>query len=90
MLVRTKLAHLPYRKTLEDFNFQFQPSIDERQVQELATMAFVNRAENLVLLGPPGVGKTHLAIAFTIRGHISRTVGLFCYGKSVDRGFKKS
>lgn len=41
--VRTKLAHLPYRKTLEEFDFSFQPSIDERMIRELATMTFVGR-----------------------------------------------
>ncbi|MBA4544270.1 MULTISPECIES: IS21-like element helper ATPase IstB [Thermoactinomyces] len=64
--VRTKLARLPYRKSLDDFDFSFQPSLDERFVRELATMTFVQRNENLILLGPPGVGKTHLAIAMAI------------------------
>lgn len=64
--VRTKLAHLPYRKTLEEFDFSFQPSIDERMVRELATMTFVGRQENVMLLGPPGVGKSHLAVALGV------------------------
>jgi DNA replication protein DnaC len=64
---RTRLAHLPYNRTLEQFQFSFQPSIDERQVKELAALAFVSEATNLLFLGPPGVGKTHLAVALGIR-----------------------
>lgn len=55
--VRTKLAHLPYRKTMEEFDFSFQPSIEERLVRELSTMSFVGQQENVIMLGPPGVGK---------------------------------
>lgn len=51
MEVRTKLARLPYRKTLAEFDFSFQPSIDEKLVKELATMAFIYRTENVILLG---------------------------------------
>ncbi len=64
---RTRLAHLPYLRTLEQFQFSFQPSVDERQVRELAALSFVAEAANLLLLGPPGVGKTHLAVALGIR-----------------------
>jgi len=60
---RTKLARLPFRKTLDDFDFDAQPSVDRRQVRELATLQFLAHAENVILLGPPGVGKTHVAVA---------------------------
>ncbi|MDI9260532.1 IS21-like element helper ATPase IstB [Alicyclobacillus sendaiensis] len=61
--LRLRMARLPYRKTLEDFDFTFQPSLDEKAIRELATMSFVERAENVLFLGPPEVGKTHLAVA---------------------------
>src|SRR6201984_3724280 len=60
---RLQLAHLPYVKTFGQFDFTFQPSIDERQIRELRTLRFVHEASNVILLGPPGVGKTHLAVA---------------------------
>ena len=67
LTTRTRMAHLPFRRTLEQFDFAFQPSIDERQIKELASLAFVAEATNLLLLGPPGVGKTHLAVALALR-----------------------
>jgi DNA replication protein DnaC len=50
---RLQLAHLPYIKTFDQFDFAFQPSIDERQVRELRTLRFVHEASNVILLGPP-------------------------------------
>jgi IstB transposition helper protein len=61
--VRMKLSHLPYRRTLSEFDFSFQPGIDERLIRELAGLTFIGRHENVLFLGPPGVGKTHLAVA---------------------------
>ena len=60
---RLQLAHLPFVKTFDQFDFAFQPSIDERQIRELRTLRFVHEPSNVILLGPPGVGKTHLAVA---------------------------
>lgn len=60
---RLKAAKLPTRKTLEEFDFSFQPSIDERHIWELADLSFVKTNRTIVFLGPPGVGKTHLALS---------------------------
>jgi DNA replication protein DnaC len=64
---RLSQARLPWIKTLEQFEFSFQPSIDRKVVRELSGLGFVERAENVILLGPPGVGKTHLAIALGVK-----------------------
>jgi DNA replication protein DnaC len=61
--VRTQLAGFPAVKGLEQFDFKFPTSIDEKKIRELASLRFLERHENVVLLGPPGVGKTHLAIS---------------------------
>jgi DNA replication protein DnaC len=61
--MRIAMAHFPFHKSLESFDFKFQPSLDARQVRELATGRFIADADNVLLLGPPGVGKTHLAVA---------------------------
>jgi DNA replication protein DnaC len=59
----TKIAHFPTLRDLDGFDFAAQPSIDKAQTRELAACRWVAHAEALLLLGPPGVGKTHLAIA---------------------------
>lgn len=64
---RLKLARFPYVKTIEQFDFTFQPSIDKKIIRELCSLRFVERSENVILLGPPGVGKTHLAIALGVK-----------------------
>src|SRR3990167_7400251 len=57
---RLRLTRFPWVKTLEQFDFDFQPSLDRRQVRELAGLSFVERAHNVIVLGPPGGGETHL------------------------------
>jgi DNA replication protein DnaC len=60
---RLQLAHFPFVKTFEQFDFGFQPSLDDRQIRELRSLRFIHEASNVIFLGPPGVGKTHLSVA---------------------------
>jgi DNA replication protein DnaC len=71
-----QIAHFPSVRTLEEFDFSLQPSVDERLIQELATGNFIAHGEAVLMLGPPGVGKTHLAVGLgrkvVERGHTVR------------------
>lgn len=92
-----QIAHFPAVKTLEDFDFKAQPSVDAKLVRELATGRYVAQAENVLLFGPPGVGKTHLAIALgraaVETGHsvlfVSATTLLAALSKAESEGHLK-
>jgi DNA replication protein DnaC len=61
-----RTSKLPHHKTLDEYDFSFQPDLDPRKVKDLATLSFVEDKANVALLGPPGVGKTHLAVALAV------------------------
>jgi DNA replication protein DnaC len=63
MAARLRFAHFPARRTLEGFDFDFQPSVDPKLIADLASLRFVDEGRPLLLLGQPGCGKSHLAIA---------------------------
>ncbi len=65
--MRTAMARFPYVKPLDTFDFAYQPSIDKKQVQNLASCHFIEHGDNVLVLGPPGVGKTHLAVALGLK-----------------------
>ena len=64
---RIKSARFPIVKSLDDFDYAFQPSIDKKKLEELSSLRFIDNKENILFLGPPGVGKTHLATGFGVR-----------------------
>jgi DNA replication protein DnaC len=64
--LNVKQAKFPYLKTLESFDFTYQASLNEGQLKDLSKCRWVRNGENLIFLGPPGVGKTHLAVALGI------------------------
>ncbi len=72
--VKTKInkARFPFIKTLEEFDFSFQPSIREKEIIALGSLDFVEKKENIVFLGPPGVGKTHLSVALGIKACMAK------------------
>jgi len=61
-----KLSGLPHHKTLDSFDFAFQPDLDARKVRDLGTLGFIDAKSNVAFLGPPGVGKTMLAVALAV------------------------
>ena len=63
---RIKRARFPIIKRLNEFNYQFQPSISQQQIAEFATISFLDNQENIIFIGSPGVGKTHLSIGLGI------------------------
>ncbi|WP_439641856.1 IS21-like element helper ATPase IstB [Nevskia sp.] len=71
--VLTKLAGFPIIKTLEEFDYTFAHGVTKKTIQELSGLSFVERAENVVLLGPSGIGKTHLAISL---GYLAAQAGM--------------
>jgi DNA replication protein DnaC len=64
---RIRLAHLPARKTLEQFDFSFQTSVKRQVLLHLANLDFIQTQTNVLFVGPPGTGKTHLAIALSLK-----------------------
>jgi DNA replication protein DnaC len=89
-----QIAHFPCVRTIEGFDFAFQPSADERLIRELSTGTFIAHGENVLIFGPPGVGKSHLAIGLgrkiVEQGHTVRfttaTALLATLGKAETEG----
>lgn len=79
---RLRVSRLPHKKTISEYDFGFQPGVDERQIRELETLSFIHRQENVIFLGPPGVGKSHLAIGLAVE---AIKQGMSVYFVSMDR-----
>lgn len=74
---RIAKARFPTLKTIEGFDFSFQPQLNEKEIIRLTSLEFLENKENLLFLGPPGVGKTHLAIAFGVKACLAKYRVLF-------------
>jgi DNA replication protein DnaC len=77
--VRSKIkkAKFPFIKTIEEYDFSFQPEVDEKLIKELSELNFMEEAKNIIFVGPPGVGKTHLAVGLGIKAAKKRKRVLF-------------
>jgi DNA replication protein DnaC len=77
--VKTKIhkARFPFLKTLEAFDFSFQPALGEKEILRLGSLEFIEKRENLIFLGPPGVGKTHLAVGIGLKACCAKYRVLF-------------
>jgi DNA replication protein DnaC len=60
-------AHFPYLKKIEEFDFSFQPNLNEKDIIRLSSLEFIDKKGNVIFLGPPGVGKTHLSVALGMK-----------------------
>lgn len=67
LAARMRYARFPFRRAIEDFDFEFQPSVDRKLVEDLASLRFIGENRGVLFLGQPGCGKTHLAVALAIR-----------------------
>lgn len=83
-------AAFPFLKTLSDFDFSFQPSVSEAQMQEFCSLGFIERAENIVFLGSSGVGKTHLATAIGISAAQHHNITYFIKCHDLIQQLKKA
>lgn len=89
---KIKKASFPFLKTLEEYDFTYQPKVDGKLIRELATLNFLYQAKNIVFIGPPGVSKTHLAVAFGLIAARALKKGQILNRRSSDQraGFVRS
>ncbi len=85
-----KVANFPFYKTLEDYDFSFQPSVNKEKVIELKNLRFLENKENILFIGSPGVGKTHLATAIGIEAAKNRQITYFINCNDLINNLKKA
>jgi len=87
-LINLTISHFPYYKTIDDFDFTYQPSINKPQILDLLSLRFVEHFENILLIGNSGVGKTHLATALGIEASSKRISTYFIHFNTLMQKFK--
>lgn len=81
-----KISGLPFIKSIDEFDFAFQPKLDRQKVMSLFDLAFIQQKQNVIFLGPPGVGKTHLAVSLALKACQS---GMSIYFTNMEDLIKK-
>lgn len=89
-IAMVKTAGFPHQKGLDAFDFEFQPSINKQQILDLASLRFIGQKENIVFMGPSGVGKSHLATAIGIIAATQRTSTYFIKCHDLIMNLKKA
>ena len=75
--INITVSSFPYHKTLKDFDFSYQPTINKQKIMDLASLRFIEEKSNIIFIGSPGVGKTHLATALGIEAASQRVSTYF-------------
>lgn len=83
-------ANFPYLKTLKDYDFDFQPSVNKKQLQDLISLGFLEKHENIIFVGTPGTGKTHLATSIGIEAATKRVSTYFISFQELMNQLKKA
>ena len=84
--IALKISGLPFIKSIDEFDFTFQPKLDRQKVMSLFDLTFIRQNGNIILLGPPGVGKTHLAVSLAIK---ACQAGISIYFTNMEELIKK-
>ena len=89
-LINIKISNFPFIKPLDTFDFSYQPSIDKSKILELSTLDFVNKAENVILIGSPGVGKSHLSVSLGLEATTNRLSTYFIHFNTLMNKMNKA
>ena len=86
--INLTISHFPFLKTINDFEFSYQPSVNKSQILDLATLRFIEQNENILLIGSSGVGKTHLAVSLGIEAVTKHCSTYFIHFNDLMSRFK--
>ena len=86
--INLKISHFPFMKTIDDFDFQYQPSLNKSQIMDLLSLRFIEQNENILFIGSSGVGKTHLATSIGIEASSKRNSTYFIHFNDLMTKFK--
>lgn len=89
-LINLKISHFPFHKTIDEFDFSYQPSINKNQILDLMTLRFIENNDNILFIGTSGVGKTHLAVSIGMEASSKRYSTYFISFNGLMEKFKRA